>query len=334
MIDSSEITVVIKGLIVGKPTDNYKDKYTLRSIESIRKYLPRSKIILSTWEDCNVSSLDYDEVIKSQQPAKIFMLQEDGSLKLMTVNNQIITSREGLERVTTKYTLLIRSDIVLEGLGFLKYFSGFNKNESSGFLEKKIVVLPTYSPRRVVKFLFDVCDWAYFGLTEDLKKIFSIPLMEEINLKGEKEKNYYFISKNLEAEQYIWINFLKKYTNIDLPFLNYFTDELNQESESSYVKNTIMLPAKKFGVVCLKMPRAGYGAVPCLSQGLYTFSEYKKIYNIYNKDKIFYIHNYFEEFIYFIQLKSRNFLRKINPNLHKKVINLIRRLYGSKNFLK
>lgn len=334
MINSSEITVIIKGLIVGKKSDNHLDKYTYRSIESVRKFLPNSKIILSTWEGSDVSELKPDKIIFNKDPGRFYMIDNNGNKKFVTVNNQIITSQKGLAEVETKYSLIVRSDVALIGTGFLKYFEKYNKNKCNGYLSKKIVVLPTYSPRRVFKFLFNTCDWVYFGLTNDLNDIFSIPLISEDKLNGKKIDGYYQLSENLEAEQYVWTSFLKKYENINLVNINYFSEELNDKSEESYAKNTIMISAKRFGISCFKMPNSGYGAIPFLSQGLYTFSEYKKIYNKYNNDKIFYIKNYLEEILYFFQLKFRFFVKKVNPDIYKNIVNFIRRYFKNKNLIK
>ncbi|MDQ1281875.1 MAG: hypothetical protein QG630_226, partial [Patescibacteria group bacterium] len=102
MINSSEITVVIKGLIIGKKTDKYSDRYTYRNIESIRKFLPDSKIILSTWVGSDVSGLEPDEIIFNEDPGKLEMWSLDQKVVChISTNNQIINSSKGLEKVTT-----------------------------------------------------------------------------------------------------------------------------------------------------------------------------------------------------------------------------------------
>jgi hypothetical protein len=194
MIDSAEITVIIKGLIVGNSHDKYSDRYTHQTIKSIRKYLPKSKIILSTWVGSDVLDLNPDEIIFNKDPGRLEMLSFDQKIiSHISINNQIITSSKGLEKVETKYSLIIRSDMILTGVGFLKYFLKYNKHSFVGYLDKKIVVLPTYSPTRLIKYknffnnfdwlvfdknFYNVSDWVYFGLTKDLKNIFSISLEE------------------------------------------------------------------------------------------------------------------------------------------------------------
>ena len=333
-INSQMISVIVQGLIVGHNETDHKKQFTRRCLESVRKYLPEAQIILSTWERCDATGLDCDILIKGQEPEDIYMSWADGTPKLMTVNNQIISTQNGLNKADRKYALKIRSDILLEGDAFIKYFEKYNKNKDSEILEKKVLTLPTYDPRKTAKFLFDPSDWLLFGLTKDIKNIFDIPLMEENKLKGEKVNSHYLIVNNLEAEQYIWTNFLSKYIKIELPYGNYFSEEALRLSEKSYANNLIMLPANKARVQCLKMPRAGYGARPWLSQGLYTFSDYKKMYNKYNKNKLFYIPNLFEKIAYLGAYNLRLFVKNKMPNTYKKMVNFIRRVNGSYNFLK
>lgn len=353
MIISSEITVIIKGLVIGKKEDKYEDRYTFRSIESVRKYLPNSRIILSTWEGSDVSGLEVDEVIFNKDPGRLEMISYDGKLvSHISTNNQILTSLSGLKKTKTKYSLIIRSDTLLTGNRFLKYFLKYNKSECEGYLNKKIVVLSTYNPARVYKYkdffnsldwkvfcknFFNLPDWVYFGETEDLKNIFSIPLFDSSKFEGEMVGGHYSVIDNLSPEQYVWVSFLRKYEDIKiLPIssINYFSKEINEKSEESYAKNTIMLPADKFAINCLKYPRSAYGAKPWLSRGFYTMTEYNKIYNKYNKDNIFYTKNYLEEALYNIQLWTRFFARKHGGKLFKFFVNLIRRFNGNRDILK
>lgn len=333
-IDSKKISVIVRGLIVGNSELDNKKKFTKLSLESIRKYLPEAQIILSTWKNSDISNLDYDILVLNEEPKRIDMAFENGKTKQMTVNNQLVSSLNGLEKTNREYSLVMRSDIVLTGTDFLKYFQIFNKSKDSDILEKKVVVLPTYNPNKVPGLLFNVCDWFFFGLTTDIKKIFDIPMMDENKLIGDKINGNYLIKNNLESEQYIWTNFLNMYKKINFPNYSYFTQEAIDKSEESYAKHTIMVPANKAQIKCLKMPNAGYGAIPCLSQGLYTFNEYKHLNNKYSTNKVTVITNKIEESIYYLSFKIRQFIQKKAPGLHKKIVNFIRKCNGSYNLLK
>lgn len=341
-IDSKDISVIVRGLIVNDNGSDEKKKFTKISLESLRKYLPEAQIILSSSKGSDVSGLDYDVLVLSDNPERIDMAisaDDTSKTKLMTTNYQILFSQKGLEKADRPYTLNIRSDIILTGTGFIKYFIKYNKNKDSDILKNKIAVLPTVNPRKTRKFLsesflFDVCDWFYFGSTEDMKNIFDIPLMDKNKLSGEKINGFYLVKNNIESEQYIWTSFLKKYQEVYLPNLNYFSEDGLKLSEESYAKNTIMVPANKAQIKCLKMPNAGYGSVPFLSQGLYTFNEYKKMYNTYNKNKILIIPNPIENALYFIFFNLRQLLKKKTPGVYKTIVNFVRKCNGSYNLLK
>jgi hypothetical protein len=335
-IKFEEISVIVRGLIVGAGETDEKKKFTKRALLSVRQHLPGAKIILSTWKGSNVEGLDYDELILNDPPIAPTLLKSDGTLKFMTGNNQIVAMRNGLEKSQQKYTLTMRSDMILLGTRFVDYFLEFNQTKDSVVFEKRIVTLPTYNPRRkaVYSFLFNVSDWLYFGLTADIQKMLDIPLMSEDRLLGEKENGHYLYDENFETEQYIWSTFLKKYQPVPLPQPKFFSEEALVASEESYARNLILLPAQKAQVDCLKMPHAGYGARPILSQGLYTFNEYKKMYNRYSSKKVLYIPNPAENLLYWTLLKTRLLLKKISPEKYKKIVNSVRRLHRSDNLLK
>ena len=252
-----------------------------------------------------------------------------------TANNQIISSQNGLKKAHGKYVLNMRSDMILTGASFIDYFIKYNEDGGGKFFRKRIVVLPTYNPRSPTKYLFNICDWFFFGLTEDVKNLFDIPLMDEGKLVGGKINGHYPREENFAAlEQYLWINFLKKYTKINFLTPNYFTAKAIAASEESYAQNTILVPAHRAKVMCLRMPHAGYGAYPMLSHGLYTFNEYEEMYNQYNTHKITYIPNPIEDLVYFILLRFRLFIKNTNPDLYKKVVNFIRKHNESPDLLK
>jgi len=333
-IDSSEISVIVRGLIVGKKEDEPLSRYTKRSLESIRKILPDAQIILSSWEGSDVTDLIYDNIILSKEPEKIFMLSSENIPKLMTVNNQIKATQAGLKLATRPYVISMRSDIIIEKRTFLKYFKKYSKNMSPDILEKPILTLPTYNPKKQ-SFLFDICDWFYFGTKKDIAELFSIPLMEESKLRGEKINGLYLIKNNLESEQYIWINFLNTHGySIKLLNINYIDSALLKLCEKTYGLYTIMIPAHLAGIKCLKMPKAGYSARPWLSQGLYTFNEYKRLRNKYSDKKVFIFPNFIEDFFYNLSTFTRKTIKNKLPRFYKHIVNMIRRLNGSSNLLK
>ena len=170
MIASEDITFVVQGAI---------DKInTSLCLSSIKKHFKNSKIILSTWEGSDVEGLDYDELILNKDP-KGFKFSDKF---YDNTNRQIVSSINGLRSVKTKYACKVRSDIILLSNSFLKFFDKFSKRSNSYILYKKRVLtyifsckfkhLDEYTP-------FHVGDWIFFGLTEDLIKMYDISLIAE-----------------------------------------------------------------------------------------------------------------------------------------------------------
>ncbi len=323
-INPKDISVIIRGLIVGSNDTDKNKQFTKRSLASVRKYLPGAQIIVSTWKGQETSGLDCDVLIESEEPGVIDMISRTNTLFKVSTNNQIVSTQKGLEKADRKYCIIMRTDIVLSGAGFMKYFEKFNRAPSCGFVEKKVVVLPTFNGRKRRDVLFGPADWFFFGLTKDIKNIFDIPLMDTAKLAGPKINDHYVIGNNFNCESYIWTNFLKKYQDFYFPNRNYFSEEALALSEKSYAQNLIMLPAKKATIGCLKFPHIEYAAEPWSSQDLYTFNEYKKMYNKYNMDKIFIIPNILDGLGSRLIIWGRKVIQKILPITYKKIVNSIR----------
>lgn len=92
IINSQDITVVVQGPIIGKPDDSFEEKHTQICLQSIRKYLPKAEIVLSTWEGSDVRGLDYDVLIENKDPGKSMM--GDFSINCF---RQIVSSINGLK---------------------------------------------------------------------------------------------------------------------------------------------------------------------------------------------------------------------------------------------
>lgn len=170
-IESSEITVVVQGAVLPE---------TKECLESIRKHLPGSKIILSTWAGSDLSDFDADEKILNIDPGA-FTYEIEGRKRTNNINRQIVSTLNGLKKVKTKYALKIRTDFKILKSTFLDYFDAFPKypNDKSWKIFKHKVINYCDLPENCMKIPFFVTDFAFFGLTEDLLFLFDIPLESE-----------------------------------------------------------------------------------------------------------------------------------------------------------
>lgn len=257
---SKDISVVIQGGI--------DKKYIYKTLKSIRKFLPKAEIILSTWEGSNVDGLDYDILQLNEDPgAEIFT--PDG--KRQNQNRQILSTKKGISLASRKYVLKLRSDMQIKGTKFLTYFGKYKKrNDNYKILKERILINSLYTRKslypKVVKgkhilqpYLFHVSDWMMFGLKEDMINIWDIPLAPEPET-SQFFKKYPNLPHDCgcltrwHAEQYIWLEFLKK-NGINHNYDNYWVYDKNYEklSELSIVNNTILLEYKKeFDIICQK----------------------------------------------------------------------------------
>lgn len=330
MITSEDISVIVQGNICG--TQENPKEYTKKLCESIRRYYPEAEIIVSTWKGQDVEGIGYNRLVLSEPIGMTYIIRPDGNVYPHTLNHQLITTKVGIEAATRKYVLKIRSDMIVNGDKLIQLWNRYGekevkRNKVYSVSMKRIIVLPSYNHRRKMCYPYNVCDWLYFGLKEDVLSIFDIPLLDCNNLKVRNGEKYPRIEDNMGAEQYIWTEFLKSKgiaTN-----LNGAMDSSMKEielSEKTYANNLIMVSAKKLGVNSQKMPSSGYAAIPCLSQGLYTFAEWKRLCNMYAEEKYVMAYNPLEDIYYMIMLIIRRLVKSKNNRLYGKIIKIIRKI--------
>ena len=144
-------------------------------ISSIRKYFPESVLMISTWdsEPYKKYNQHVDQIIIGPDPGVTWASKELNTQS--SINRHIISSKNGLGIVTTKYVVLIRPDVIFKNAklkSFLtKHFS--NKKNKSKIIALAGGTLDEYS--RIRKpFAFHINDFLYIGRTEKIKSLFDI----------------------------------------------------------------------------------------------------------------------------------------------------------------
>ncbi|MCD9502674.1 LPS biosynthesis protein WavE [Photobacterium phosphoreum] len=205
-----QITVVVQG-----PVQNYQGRthheegITQRCLDSIRTHLPGAKIILSTWPDQDLSDLDYDQLIISQDPGQ----NHDGFCPV-NYQRQILSTQAGLDAVTTPFAIKLRSDNFLEGNQFVAIQQQFAKAELNQQIFSEKVVVNSNLFRRSShghRVIMSPSDFFYYGRTTDLKLIWQQPefnqhdFSQQLIEQAQKVAGTPFV---LEAEQtycQIWL---------------------------------------------------------------------------------------------------------------------------------
>ncbi len=258
MIDFKDITVVVQG-----PVQTFHDReqepgITRKCLESVRKHLPGSIIILSTWPDQNLEGLDYDELVISEDPgSNIRYFSLDGTPQRFNNNRQIVSSREGLKRVSTRYAVKLRSDNFLTGSQFVSLLQKFPlRSQQYKFFDERVVVSNVFTRKYAKGYpvAFHLSDFFYFGLTTDLKIIWDLTLYPDANDKEFKVQASHRNDFEIDCTQMLWLSALRKFDpEVKLNNLLDRKNDALSHSNKIYANNVIIASPEDLGLgLCQK----------------------------------------------------------------------------------
>ncbi|CAN2170144.1 WavE lipopolysaccharide synthesis [Candidatus Nanopelagicaceae bacterium] len=255
LIGNPDVTFVIQGpLMTGT-----NDQNTRSLIKAIEQHFVGSPIIFSTWKSQEMSGFgENTKTVFSDDPGAHIGWRH--SVTWNNVNRQIVSTVRGLNQVKTPYAVKLRSDttIVNNNLISLMKKRPTRSNQTKFDLLEEIVIasnVTSYNPNFQIRRIHHPCDWIFAGLTEDLKKIWNVPLMPEEWFQWFTDNNQKDASGihadqvcRFDPEEYVWSSFLKKY--IDIEFENSFDFSISklEISESLIARNLQMHPIKSLGM--------------------------------------------------------------------------------------
>lgn len=223
---SSDITFVVQG-----PVRNE----TKECLVSIRRFFPESTIVFSTWSDSDLTGLIFDQIVLSKDPGAFDIKLNNSVVAKENTNRQIISTIGGLNLVKTIYTVKMRSDNVLTSKNFMKLYEEskeFKREDEYSLMKERVLVssINTIDPTEFLGYVYQVSDWFFFGLTEDVKKYWEQDCLKNIEYltnQDEVECSLYrggFNFGRFSAEQHIFLGFLKKYRSVSC---NHYRDHSN-----------------------------------------------------------------------------------------------------------
>src|SRR5579871_2753379 len=125
-MESRELSFVVQGAIDGSISPLTGEPITRSCLSSLRRHHPGAEIILSTWKDADVSGLDYDVLVRSEDPGAWNAMRPGcGEVKLDNTNRQIVSTRTGLYAATRRYAAKIRSDMIFQGNQWMQHFDSY-----------------------------------------------------------------------------------------------------------------------------------------------------------------------------------------------------------------
>lgn len=327
MIKDRDISVVIQGPILVGNDEDVNNQITKKVCLNIRHFLPNAEIIISTWKESNLEGLTYDKIVLNDDPGSIMMTLNEQKRENNT-NRMIISSINGLKKATRKYIIKMRSDLYFENLSFIKKFENYQHISKSKVLTSKFLTLSANHYKRGSEVIFTLNDWFMFGRTEDVIKLWDIPLQK--NFKLSKEIELPRFEDNLVGEDYIWTSFLKKDKEYEIILKKYkykipLTKANIKWSEKALAEYTIIYNGKELGLNSYKYLNKNYVRRDFAKVSCYTHSEWlklqKKYVNSRVKDKINF-RDIFDIIMYRITFKI---LQKKYYFIYKKIYNVIKK---------
>ncbi len=256
-VNDTDISVIIQGAIT---------PITKQCFQSVRHFLPKAKIILSTWQGSNLDNINPDIVVFNEDPGAV--VHNYFYPTYNNCNRQLVSTKSGLQQVNRLYTLKLRSDIFLQNNAFLKYWDCFCARDNNfSFFQHKILLGSLYSREfsceTGIPTPFHPSDFWLFGLTEDIRDYFSRATLlsnDELglwNVKYPQRIPYSNHHWRYAPEQYYCYMWLKKY----LPHISFedWTDwntEKDIASQQCLYNNFIFLSYKQSGIHSNKHERA------------------------------------------------------------------------------
>ena len=250
MITDELITFVVQGPIRSETPD---------CLLSIRRHFPEAKIIFSTWAGSDVSNLDCDEVVFSEDPGSFDIVLDGVVVAKENTNRQLLTTRAGLEKVVTPFCVKLRSDNTIKHRGCVDLYhkaQHFCRDPSYSITSSRIVVssVNTIDPTIFLGYVYQLSDWFFFGKTEDLKKYWMQDLLvddEFLTNQNAVETDLYrggFNFGRFSAEQLLFIGFLKKYSPVSCGYYRDHSNDNVNETIKFIVNNFYTVEPSKIGL--------------------------------------------------------------------------------------
>lgn len=260
-IDSSDVTIVLQGGIdVG-----WDVRY---SADYMRKILPGVTIILATQNSALKSfegHASFDKVVVTEDPGHLPSVKLGGGPH--NVNRQILSAAAGMNAVTTKYAMKLRTDAYITSRRALEIW-GYWADQPSGDKKRgasRILISSIFSlnPRFDERLSYHLSDWVQFGTTEDLRAFWQCPLMNFDDNTWYERNDYaphsLYREKEFRSrfatEQWLTLNYLFGPDNFPIRFHNDTSEDIITEFEAQLVDNFIVVHPLD---IDLHMPKHNY----------------------------------------------------------------------------
>ena len=232
--------------------------HTTEALRCARKYLPDAEIILSTWLGSSFSLPEADIVLFLEDPGGV-VAGDSGFVD--NINRMILSTRSGVFAASRKYVLKMRTDCILQGTKFLDFFHVFPEREKDYSIFSHRILISSFFTRppkyKKQAYLYHPSDWVSFGLCEDMKKYWGVPLVKQPEFSQFfKGAVHGAIWSKFFAEQYVFLSCMENagYQHF-LENRDSYTEEFAYLSQHFLLNNFIILDYQtQFDFINMKYP--------------------------------------------------------------------------------
>ena len=305
IIKNEDLTFLVQGPIY---KINNKDN-AFELLKNLALHFLDSNIIYSTWISEETSVYKDFNLITNDDPRSVIYNFKSGERN--NLNRQIVSTRNPLKFVKTKYCIEVRSDLFVKNSNLLSVLNNRPKKANSkfSFTKEYVIVIDftTVNPKRKYKLPHHPCDWIYARLTEDLIDIWDIPLERSSNMLFFKESDYNYPTQGYISryrnEAYIWKSYLEKY--IKLNFKNSYDNLIENVllTDLIFLNNLMIVSLDQIGFGSNK-----YKIKYRKDRAMYDYIDWRKMLNkssIFPGKKIEY-KSFVQHYIYEIIAKMRS----------------------------
>lgn len=222
---------------------------TARCMEALRKQFPNAELILSTWENSDVTGLRAGKIVFSPDPEATVCDEVAGVLN--NVNRQLVSTKAGIAEASRPFILKTRTDILFRNADFLRYFGIFDGIPSNYFRNRLLVCNDFTRNPRVSDLCFHPSDWILFGRAEDVREYYeNTPLMarEDAEWFRTREKTSAIFTNYISRftpEQYIFLGYLRQKESVSCMCYYDCCANLIAQTERAFAECFVVLDYQK-----------------------------------------------------------------------------------------
>lgn len=320
-----DLTILIQG-----PYFEFNEYNSNRNINILKKNFPSAKILISTWKNENKFEVKTnDKIIFNDDPGSVIDNHIGSVTNGSNILRQVVSVKNGLNEINTRYTLKIRSDSYFNSNKILKLeLNKFQFDKRYKIFDERIITSTIGSlNQKSTNILYNFSDWFNLGLTSDLKKIWNYTSIEsdEINYFTKfknKKKNIYGKNWDLKftAEQFIYFKSIGQFIENKIEHAHDYSKKKLVSAENYLVNNFYLVDPDRVDFVFPKYDST-------INKNLN-----KNNTNLRNKELVYFSYNENDwRNIYYKKNISYNFLFNLSKNyflMKFKIKNFVYKLFN------